>query len=230
MKNNSDYKTYLLVKLNKLAIVVLNFDNKILFKNETLIDNSFNFEILNNFLNKNIFKIEKLLREFVNNIFLIIDHHEFYSTKLSIKDKTENILLNTDSINSLLLEAKNQCNYTLEGNDIIHMKIDNFKIDDVNYDFLPNKMGCKKFSIEVSFICLPKRISQNFKKVLNNYQISLIKMLSYQYLLNFNENKDDNIYEVAQKILNGLNENEVFMSYKSSKNQGFFEKFFNFFN
>ena len=38
-----------------------------------------------------------------------------------------------------------------------------------------------------------------------------------------------NVYEIAQKVMNGLNENEVFLTNKSSKNAGFFEKFFDFF-
>ena len=230
MKNNSDYKTFLLIKLNRFIIVVLNSENQILYKKVSSAVNFFSFEILNDFLNQNIFEIEKNLKEFVNSIFLIIDHAELHSVKLSIKDKTENILLKINSINNLLSEAKNQCKNTLKDSDIIHMKIDEFKIDNVSYKILPNQTTCKNFSIDVSFICIPSEIIKNFKKVFNNYQISLSKTLSYQYLLSFNDYKDENICDIAQKILNGFNENEVHLSVKSSKKQGFFEKFFNFFN
>ena len=146
-----------------------------------------------------------------------------------IQDKNENILLNFNSINSLLSEAKNQCKNTLENNDIVHMKIDEFKIDETCYKILPQQNSCKNFSIDINFICIPNKISNDFKKVFSNYQISLSKILSYQYLLTFKKNTNDNIYDIAQKILNGLNENEVFVSNKSSKKQGFFERFFNFF-
>lgn len=229
MRNNPNFKTFLLVKLDELIIVVLNTDNKILYKKKIFIETLFNFEILNNFLKKNIFEIEKVLKEFVNNIYLIVDHNELYSIKLSIKDKNENILLNFNSINSLLSEAKNQCKNTLENNDIVHMKIDEFKIDETCYKILPQQNSCKNFSIDINFICIPNKISNDFKKVFSNYQISLSKILSYQYLLTFKKNTNDNIYDIAQRILNGLNENEVFVSNKSSKKQGFFERFFNFF-
>ena len=79
MRNNPNFKTFLLVKLDELIIVVLNTDNKILYKKKIFIETLFNFEILNNFLKKNIFEIEKVLKEFVNNIYLIVDHNELYS-------------------------------------------------------------------------------------------------------------------------------------------------------
>ena len=234
MKNNSDHKTFLSIDKNKLSIVVLNSDNNRIYKKESFLKNSvsdLNFEALDSFLNENIFQIEKILNEFVNNIFLIIDHSDLFTIRLSIKEKKDDILLSKNSINSLLIEAKNQCKQTLQDVDIIHMKIDEFYVDDISYKNLPEQQNCKNFSIDLSFICIPNIISKNFEKILSNYEISLSKILSYQYLTSFADNdKVDNIYEIAHKILNGLNENEVFLVTKKPKNVGFFEKFFNFFN
>ena len=234
MKNNSDHKTFLSIDKNKLSIVVLNSDNNRIYKKESFLKNSvsdLNFESLDSFLNENIFQIEKILNEFVNNIFLIIDHSDLFTIRLSIKEKKDDILLSKNSINSLLIEAKNQCKQTLQDVDIIHMKIDEFYVDDISYKNLPEQQNCKNFSIDLSFICIPNIISKNFEKILSNYEISLSKILSYQYLTSFVDNdKIDNIYEIAHKILNGLNENEVFLVTKKPKNVGFFEKFFNFFN
>ena len=56
------------------------------------------------------------------------------------------------------------------------------------------------------------------------------KILSFNYLRSFLENKNDNLYKIAQKILDGFNENEVHITKKNSKKLGFFEKFFNFFD
>jgi len=234
MKNNSDHKTFLSIDKNKLSIVVLNSDNNRIYKKESFLKNSvsdLNFESLDSFLNENICQIEKILNEFVNNIFLIIDHSDLFTIRLSIKEKKDDILLSKNSINSLLIEAKNQCKQTLQDVDIIHMKIDEFYVDDISYKNLPEQQNCKNFSIDLSFICIPNIISKNFEKILSNYEISLSKILSYQYLTSFADNdKVDNIYEIAHKILNGLNENEVFLVTKKPKNVGFFEKFFNFFN
>ena len=44
------------------------------------------------------------------------------------------------------------------------------------------------------------------------------------------DNKNENLYATAQKILDGFNENEVYIDHKNFKKLGFFERFFNFFN
>ncbi len=233
MSNNSEYRTFLYVDSNNLIIIVLDSKNQTIYKKEALIKNTisdFYYEYLNNFLSQNVFEIEKILKEFVNNIFLIIDHEKLNQIKLSIKDKSDNASWSINSINNLLSEAKSQCKKTLEGNDIIHMKIDQFYIDEISYTNLPLEKDCKIFSIDLSFICLPNQITSNFEKIFSNYQISISKILSYQYLKEFLSEKDEDIFIVAQNIINGLNENEVFLTNKSQKNQGFFEKFFNFFN
>jgi len=49
-------------------------------------------------------------------------------------------------------------------------------------------------------------------------------------LCEFLKSKEDDIFEVAVKILNGVNENEVLLINKSQVNKGFFEKFFSYFN
>ena len=71
---------------------------------------------------------------------------------------------------------------------------------------------------------------ENLEKVLNKYQISLGKVLSYKYLNSFIDIANNELGLVSKKILHGFNENEVIFTHKRSKNLGFFEKFFNFFN
>ena len=65
---------------------------------------------------------------------------------------------------------------------------------------------------------------------LGKYQISLGKIFCYKYLNSFPEAKKRNFYEIAQKAMNGLNENDVILTSKTLKSPGFFEKFFDFFN
>jgi hypothetical protein len=59
-----------------------------------LTDNSeLKFEMLNEFLEKNIFKVEKTLKNFVKDIDIILDNENFFSVKMSIKKIImENIL------------------------------------------------------------------------------------------------------------------------------------------
>jgi len=233
MKNNLENKIFLFLGIDKFTIVALNSIDEEVYKEEILKDNKSNqidLNFLDNFLNENIFKIEKKLNEFVKNIFLIIDHQNIFSIHLSIKNKFDNININFDSMHKLLLEAKSCCKKTLEDLDILHMKIDQFNIDGAYFKTLPKKKNCNNLSIDVSYICLPKKISKTIENVLRKYQISLDRMLSLDYLNSFLDDKNENLYATAQKILDGLNENEVFIADRNSKKLGFFEKFFNFFN
>ena len=107
----------------------------------------FDLNFLNEFINTNIFKIEKLLDEFVKDINIIIDHDKIYSLKFSIKNKTDNVQLNYDYVNKLLLEAKSSCKETLENCYILHMIIDRFNIDDNLYEILPKKNKCQNIRV-----------------------------------------------------------------------------------
>ena len=233
MTNNLGNRIFLFLSFDKFKIVALNSNDELVYKKEILTNNKSNQidpKFLDNFLGENIFKIEKELNEFVKNIFLIIDNQHVFSIHLSVKNKIDNIIINSSSINKLLLEAKNSCKKTLENLDILHMKIDQFYIDGTYFKTLPEKKNCKNISIEISFICLPKKFTKTIEDVLGKYQISLDKILSSDYLNSFLNNKNDNLYTSAQKILNGFNENEVHITHKNIKKLGFFEKFFNFFN
>ena len=233
MKNKLENKIFLFLGIDKFTIIALNATDELVYKEEILTNNYSNhidLNFLDNFLNENIFKIEKRLDEFIKSIFLIIDHQNIFSISLSIKNKFDNIKINSDLMHKLLLEAKSCCNKTLEDLDILHMKIDQFYIDGTYFKTLPEKKSCNNLSIDVCYICLPKKISRTIEDVLRKYQISLDRILSFDYLNSFLENKNENLYTTAQQILDGFNENEVFIADKNSKKLGFFEKFFNFFN
>ena len=233
MVDNLNNKTFLFVSKKKFIIIVYNNENKIIYKKEKITESKTNisiFEFLKEFLKQNIFEIEKKINEFIKNIFLIIDLDDVYSIELSIKNKLDNILLDNRSINNLLVEAKNSCEKTLENLNVIHMTIDRFYLDSKSYEVLPDQQSCKTLSIDLSYICISKHILKDFHKILSQYQISIEKVLCNRYLSNFLDQQNIDLFLTAQKILSGFNENEVFLTSKSSKNKGFFEKFFNFFN
>ena len=233
MKNNSNNKTFLFINLKKFQIIVLDDLNEVIFKKELLLKPSsekFDFVLFDDFINQNIFKIEKELNEFIKFIFIIIDHNDIFSVNLSIKNKINDVPLNTNLINNLLVEAKSCCRETLEKLDVMHMKIDQFYVDNDIYKTFPDNIRYKDLSVDLSFICIPKNFLQNLEKVLKKYQISIVKILSYQYLNSFIDVSGNEPGLVSKKILTGFNENEVIFTSKVLRNQSFFEKFFNFFN
>ena len=233
MKSNSVNKTFIFISSNRFIIISLDEANKINYKKEIISkdrNKKFDLDLFSKFLNENIFKIEKELGEFIKVIYLIIENEEIFSVNLSIKNKINETQINTKIINNLLIEAKNYCEESLKKAEVIHMKIDQFYIDNEYYKVMPDKVSCKSLSLDLGFICVPNNILNNFEKVLNKFQISVYRTISYEYLHSFFKITNNNLELVAQKILTGFNENEVILMKKKQKNPGFFEKFFNFFN
>ena len=233
MRNNSNNKTFLFINLNKFTMVIVDEFNEVIFQKMITYKNSsekFNLDLLDEFINQNIFKIEKELNEFITTIFLIVEHNDIFSVNLSIKKKIHDVSVNANLINNLLKDAKSCCKETLNKVDVMHMKIDQFHINNNTYKILPDQIKCENLSVDLTFICIPNNFLQNLEKVLKKYQISVDKTLSYEYLNSFVDINSNELSSVSKKILNGFNENEVILTNKKSKNLSIFEKFFNFFN
>ena len=234
MQNNLDFQTFISVTPNKFILTVTDLKNEILFEKvykETHLNETkeINYKALGDFLKQNIIEIEKRLKKFIETVHLIIDYKNIHSVNFSIKNKVDIISLDTKIVNELLVDARSYCKDTLKDVDILHIKIDQFYIDNNYYDVFPDKKKCKNLSIDLSFVCLPDYVLKNIKKLLSEYKISVDKVFSHSYLKGFSSDKSKNIYEIAQKVMFGLNENEVSITNKNPKNRGFFEKFFEFF-
>ena len=235
MNNNFNYNTYLFLSKKKFILSVYE-DNSTegFYEKQLNIENQLediNYEKLDKFLNENIFKIEKILNNFVKKIILIIDTDQFFQFELSIKKKDSENSINLKSLNYLIYEAKENCKKTIEKKRIIHLIINNYKIENEDCNFLPKDGENKSFSVDLKYICLSNEIIKNLEEILNKYQISLGQIVNADYIREFLTNKENqNIFLMTKKILTGHNPNEVNLVDKSLKNQGFFEKFFNFFN
>ena len=235
MNNNFDFNTFLLLSKNKIIISVYSEnDFKKVYEKEVVVQqqlNLINYKGLDHFLNDNIFIIEKKLNNFVKKILLIIDLDEFFFVNISINKKDNENSIDFKNLSHLIYEAKENCKNTIGDRRIVHLMIKNYKIDSQNFSSLPEKIDYKIFSVDLEFICLSNQIIRNLEKILNKYQISLGKIVNAEYIREFLiYEQNENIFSMTKKILSGHNPNEVFLVNKSSKNQGFFEKFFNIFN
>ena len=70
----------------------------------------------------------------------------------------------------------------------------------------------------------------DLKKIFSKYGILIKNFSCYEYVNNFKKSEEDNIFDLADKLRNGLNKKEILFINRPLKNNGFFEKFFNFFN
>ena len=234
MTKKIDYQTYLYLNRNQFIIYVAKIftNEKIYSEKLTIEENSkeLKFSKLDEFLGSNILKIEKKLNSFIKDIYVILDSEEFHSIKLSIKKDNNGNLINSDSLIHPLNDLKNLCQSNLFNKKIIHFFIEKYVIDNKFYTFLPENVKCNIFSLDTEFICLSKNLIENIEKILKKYHISINQILSAGYLEKFKDNTDNTIFTTASRIIAGHNSNEVLLTGKINKKQGFFERFFNFFN
>ena len=234
MIREADLQTYLY--LNNTQYIIYLIDNKtnekIYSEKLAIEENSteFKFRKMDEFLDSNILKIEKKLDSFIKDIYVILDSKEFHSIKLSIKKDNNGNLINSDALIHPLSDLKNLCQSNLFNKKIIHFFIEKYVIDNKFYTFLPENVNCNHFSLDTEFICLSKNLIENIEKILKKYHISLNQILSASYVEKFKDNTDNTIFTTASRIISGHNRNEVLLIGKVNKKQGFFERFFNFFN
>ena len=234
MNEELKFETYLFIGSKKLVICVIEKKTfKILFKEEKLLDDhneDSNLKKLDNFLAKNIFKIEKILKNFVKDINIILDDKEFFPIEISIKkDHNGNSISQENLINPLNV-LKNLCQFSFKDKKIIHMLIENYQIDGKDYSFLPENLKCNNFSLDIKFICLSKNLIEHYESVLKRYHILVNQILNAKYIEQFQDQQNPNIYTTASRIISGLNNNEISLVNKTLKSKGFFEKFFDFFS
>ena len=144
MQNNLDFQTFVLVSPKKFVLTVTDLKNEIIFEKvykNTHVDEikEINYTALGDFLKKNIIEIEKRLKKFIETVHLIIEYENIYSINFSIKNKVDIISLDTKIVNELLVDARNYCKDTLKDVDILHIKIDQFYIDNNYYNVFPDK-------------------------------------------------------------------------------------------
>ena len=233
MIEDSDFETYLYISKDKFQIFVLNKKKlKNLYSQELKIEHQFDFKDLNillNFLDKNIYKIEKLIGNFIKNIILIVENEKNLKINMGIK-KSYETSLKQKSFSSNLTELKDLFKKNYQDQTIMHMCIINYIIDGKRYSSFDTKLINNYFCIEVSFIAIDNKLVFAFDNVLEKYQIKIKQYMCGNYINNFIGDAGDEISIIANKLRNGLNTNEITFVPKHKENMGFFEKFFQLFS
>ena len=233
MIEDLDFETYLYISKDKFQIFVLNKKKlKNLYSQELKIDHQFDFKDLNillNFLDKNIYKIEKLIGNFIKNIILIVENEKNLKINMGIK-KSYETSLKQKSFSSNLTELKDLFKKNYQEQTIMHMCIINYIIDGKRYSSFDTKLINDYFCIEVSFIAIDNKLVFAFDNVLEKYQIKIKQYMCGNYINNFIGDTGDEISIIANKLRNGLNINEITFVPKLKENKGFFEKFFQLFS
>ena len=231
MIENSDFETFLYISKNKYQIFVYDKNNlKNLYHEEIENDNEIELNILSKFIDDNIYKIEKMIKNFIRNIILIVEDDKVLDIGISLKKKIYEKNIDQKQLENSLVEVKNIFKENYQDLIIMHMiiveKENNFSLNNTNYndDYL---------ILEVNFISIPNSFTFNFDKLLENHQIKIKCYMSSCYIKSFfdKESKESmELFVMANKLNDGLNKNEVQLVSKVKENKGFFEKFFQLFS
>ena len=226
-------ETYLSVSKNKFQIFLFDKKNSNnLYVNELKIENKIDFIDLNNlskFLEKNVFKIEKLSGQFIKNIFLIIENNENLYLSMGIKKKNYDETINQKYLENTLTELKDLFKENYQEQTIMHMCIKNYLVNEKNYSSFVSNLSGDNFCLEVNFISISNNLIFEIHKVLEKYQINISQYLDGNYVKFFINEDDIAISQMAYKLRNGYNHNEIILVPKNIRNKGFFEKFFQLF-
>ena len=230
MIEDLDFETFLYISKNKYQISVYDKNTlKNLYIEEIKNNNEIELNILSNFLDKNIYKIEKIIKNFIKNIILIIEDDKVLEIGLSIKIKNYEKQLDYKYVKNGLIEAKNIFKENYPDLVMMHMLIvDN----DMSKKLLSNskKINDNYLYLEVNFICISVSYTHILDKLLGNLQITIEQYMSGNYVKNFLEEDENMIPVIANKLNNGFNKNEVKVISKNKENRGFFERFFQLFS
>ena len=234
MSEDLELETYLSIFPNKFGIYLLDPKKNInLYKEELTFENNsenIDFVYLNKFLEENIFKIEKLNGDFIENIFLIVKSLDVVNLEIGIKKKNYENSINKKYLVNAVTEVKDLVKETYQDSKIIHIIIKNLQINDNDFLSMQKSFESKDLGLEISFISIHHNLIFQLEKILEKYQIKIKRYLCGSYIGEFSRVHGAEFSTMANKIIKGFNKNEVELVKKNNENRGFFEKFFQLFS
>ena len=234
MIEEADFETFLYLSRNRHVIFVEDKKNfRSLYEEEIkVVDeiHSDDLSQLSKFLDQNIYRIEKIVGNFIQDITLIIENDKILNVDIGIKKKNYTQLLNKNYLKNDLIEVKDLFKASYQNQVIMHMLI-------INYDEDGSKNLSNDFDIDennlyvvVKFISISNSLTFILDKLLEKHQIQINRFMSGEYIKNFICEDSGELSMMASKLKNGLNKNEVTLISKNPENKGFFEKFFQLFS
>ena len=233
MTEDLEIETYLSISQAQIGIYIFDIKNlKNLYKQEIKYhteEEKIDLNILDKFLEENIFKIEKLLGKFVKNISLVIEDFEKNNICFGLKKKIYEEKIDKKYLENLLIDAKDLFKENYQTEKIIHMIIDKYIVDDVTYLSFPENLKGKNFSFELKFKSVSNSFANEVEKILEKYQIKISNYIDGNYVKNLFIDENFDLDFMVHKVQNGFNANEVKLIPKNLQKNGFFEKFFQLF-
>jgi cell division protein FtsA len=146
----------------------------------------------------------------------MLDSPKMFSVSISLSKKLEGSKLKQTNIQFLVQEAKQQILKHYVNHNIVHIIINNYKIDGIDYSYLPDEIKCDLVSLDIFFICLPTDLVIYFKKIFSKSNILVNQIICSSYVKSINYKNNINLSGYTSFIDVGFNKTSI-ISYYNDK-------------
>ena len=205
---NKNFLTFFDCGFSKVRAGTFNINNdEVSFyaESEFFIDRS-NLELK---IQKIITSLEKNSNEYIDSISLMIDSSKMFSVGISLSKKLDGSELKQSNIQFLVQEAKQQILKHYTNHNIVHIIINNYKINDVDYSYLPDEIKCDFISLDIFFICLPTDLVLYIKDIFSKSNILVDQIICSSYAKSINYKHNLNLSGHVSFIDVGFNKTSV---------------------
>ena len=191
--NSKNFQTFFDCGFSKIRAGTFNIDNndEAFYTESKFFTNQTDIKLK---IQEIITSLEKDSNEYIDKISLMIDSPKMLSVGISFSKKLDGSILKKTTIQFLIQEAKQEILKYYSNYNIAHIVINNYKIDGMDYPYLPSETKCQFISLDILFICLPNDLVLNFKNIFSESNIliheiicsSYAKSINYKDILNLN--------------------------------------------
>ena len=206
--NNKNFQTYFDCGFSKIRAGTFNKDDS---SDYFCIESKFfsDYSDIDKEIQKIITYLEKNTNQYLRDVNLMIDSSKMLSIGISVFKKIDGSKLRQDDIQFLIQEAKQQILKYYNNKHIAHIIINNYKIDDIDYSYLPFEKKCNFISLDIFFICLPNEIINYFKLLFNKLDISVNQIYCSSYAKSVNYIDNFSLEESISFIDVGFNKTTI---------------------
>ena len=229
---NKKNKIFFEFSYNKLIISAIDINLEQIYLKEINTSN-----LKNNLVNKikdeirnNIINIEKIVDEFVNDVYVILGLSKSVNIKFTVFKKKENQNVTNADIKYLVQDARQEIIRNNKDLSILHILIENYYVDKKLVEKKIDNFNAKDISIDLNFVCYSSEEISDFRDLFTDNNLLVNKFICYDYLNSLKIEQKLKIHDhvLALKTILGENEKEVFTIPKTLKKKGFFEKLFHY--
>ena len=213
--NIKNFQTFFDCGFSKVRAGTFNIDNNneaFYAESEFFTDQS-NLELK---IQKIVTSLEKDSNEYIDNISLMLDSSKMFSVGISLSKKLDGYKLKQANIQFLVQEAKQQILKHYTNHNIVHIIINNYKIDGTDYSYLPDEIKCDFISLDIFFICLPTDLVFYLKNTFSKSNILVDQIICSSYVKSINYKENLNLTGYVSFIDIGFDKTSI-ISYLNDK-------------